>query len=411
MVVVGAGASIDFGMPSVNGVDTLFCTWAKENYRLACNKNGSLYSYVRDAIENYYRLNEIRFEAYTNFEEVLYVLLQLSKMVTNSESSFPINAFLEMKSFPQIIHDHVLTSVDGSHFSELASYLVDKLLERFRSRCGVIDLESENFQKFSGFINRLNREFNTVFISVNYDNLITQACQGLFTGFNGHGSFDASAFYSHSPFDRSPCGSIYHLHGSVHFDMVATDRALHEVTWNNDLSVSQNSSGRNYGHTTERTPILTSSIIAGYGKSNQIQRVPFRNYYSVLDQVALDADAFLFLGYGFADQHLNNAFYPVASSEKPVVVIDHADIGQDTLSLGRQDAWSQNLLKLFPCSATSGGPTMSEVKDDRQQTPGFETLQRKKSKQTLSVFYNGFLGALSCENSVNTIMERLGRTG
>ncbi len=61
MVVVGAGASIDFGMPSVNGVDTLFCKWAKENYRLACHENDSLYSYVRDAIESYYRLNKIRY--------------------------------------------------------------------------------------------------------------------------------------------------------------------------------------------------------------------------------------------------------------------------------------------------------------------------------------------------------------
>jgi NAD-dependent SIR2 family protein deacetylase len=71
MVVVGAGASIELGMPSVNEVDCLFSEWAKEDYLLANDEEKTLYCYIKSEVNRHYKLNpksglrkETNFESY-----------------------------------------------------------------------------------------------------------------------------------------------------------------------------------------------------------------------------------------------------------------------------------------------------------------------------------------------------------
>ncbi|MFG1379131.1 hypothetical protein [Xanthobacter autotrophicus] len=68
-----------------------------------------------------------------------------------------------------------------------------------------------------------------------------------------------------------------------------------------------------------------SSIVAGYGKTTQILRRPFRTYYGELDRLAVGCDAVLVMGYGFGDIHLNMAFEHFRNGRRrPAVVIDYA---------------------------------------------------------------------------------------
>jgi hypothetical protein len=71
---------------------------------------------------------------------------------------------------------------------------------------------------------------------------------------------------------------------------------MHKINWNDNLhsQFSQNSSGRNSQNTSEGINVLTSSIIAGLGKTNQILREPFIQYYMTLDRKIHEADAILF---------------------------------------------------------------------------------------------------------------------
>lgn len=48
LVVVGAGASIELGMPSVSCINNLFVQWAKDDYSLASNGYSNLYSFFAD---------------------------------------------------------------------------------------------------------------------------------------------------------------------------------------------------------------------------------------------------------------------------------------------------------------------------------------------------------------------------
>ncbi|MEZ9292962.1 SIR2 family protein [Vibrio cyclitrophicus] len=396
MVVVGAGASIELGMPSVNEVDRLFCQWSKERFPLAHDGEGSLYSYIRDEVNRHYSLNPKNgLIKTTNFEEILYVILQLAAVLSDDNYDLSMNAFFGLKKLPKIRSFQGEKNVDGNDLRQLNSLLVDKLTAEFRERCKFVKENCQtDFEHFGNFINNLNEDFDVAFITLNYDNLITQVCPDLFTGFDQTtGSFNTSSVYA-----KDGRGLIYHLHGSVHFDMQGDDSDMHAIKWNYDLSstFSGNSSGRNTQETAEGISMPTSVIVAGYGKTNQIQRLPFRTYYSRVDEIAEKAGAILFLGYGFNDFHLNNSFHSIrnGNDKKSVVVIDWADDNQDPMQF-RHDEWSYNLCKSIKVSASEMAtrqykhvaPDIAKLKSNRE----FEVSSNPN--YPLSVWYCGFIEA------------------
>jgi len=408
MVVVGAGASIDLGMPSVSEVDSLFTEWSKEGFKLAHDDSESLYSYIRDKVKRHYGLNpKKRLRKETNFEEVLYVMLQLSAALSDDNYNLPTNAFFNLKKLPEIQSLQGNKLADGNDFRRLCSLLIDRLTTEFRERCKLSKANNPlNFGEFEKFINQLNNDFDVAFVTLNYDNLITQVCPNLFTGFNKDtGSFEASTVY-----ERDTWGLIYHLHGSVHFDMQGTPLDMHAIKWNPDLNSTfrGNSSGRNSQDNSEGISMPTSVIIAGYGKTNQIQRVPFRTYYSRVDEIADKADALMFMGYGFNDYHLNNSLHTIRNGEvkKPVVILDWASTNQDPMQL-RHDEWSYNLCRTIPVNAhdmatrqyRDTAPDITDLKANEEfevsNNPGYP----------LSIWYGGFTQACKRYQKIKSELE------
>ena len=398
MVVVGAGASIELGMPSVNEVDRLFSDWAKEGYQLANDESKTLYCYIKDEVNRHYKLNPKQgLQKVTNFEEVLYVILQLSAALGDDNYKLPTNAFWGMKKLPKINSYTGEKFVDGNDLRQLCYRLVDKLTTEFRERCKASKTNNkQNFQHFDSFINQLSNDYDVAFITLNYDNLINQVNPNLFTGFTKDGSFDPASVY-----EKSDWGLIYHLHGSVHFDMQGEPLNMHAIKWNAYLNstFSSNSSGRNSQDTSEGISMPTSVIVAGYGKTNQIQRVPFRTYYSKIDEIAGRADAFLFMGYGFNDLHLNNSLHTIRDGDqnKPVVIIDWAADDQDPMQF-RCDDWSYNLCKAIPVNASE-----MATKQYKHAATSIEDLKKnnefevsRNQNYPLSIWYGGFIEA--CKN-------------
>lgn len=75
LITVGAGASVEFGMPSVLAVDKILDARAASLFPLAADPTSNLYAFVRDAIAAYYAKHPKPAMAKTvNFEEVLYQL-------------------------------------------------------------------------------------------------------------------------------------------------------------------------------------------------------------------------------------------------------------------------------------------------------------------------------------------------
>ncbi len=405
MVVIGAGASIELGMPSVSDVDRLFTEWARDGYQLVNDENKTLYCHIRDEVNRHYSLNPNRgLRKETNFEEILYVILQLSAALGDDNYNLPMNAFWELKKLPKIKSFSGEKFVDGSDLRQLCYRLVDKLTDEFRERCKVTKKRNkQNFQIFENFISKLNGDYDVAFITLNYDNHITQVCPNLFTGFGSNGCFDSASVY-----ERSCWGLIYHLHGSVHFDMQGERLDMHAIKWNSDLNstFSGNSFSRNSQDTSEGIRMPTSVIVAGYGKTNQIQRLPFRVYYSKIDEIASKADAFLFMGYGFNDFHLNNSLHAIRSgdSKKPVVIIDWASDNQDSLQF-RHDEWAYNLCKTVPVNVSE-----MATRQYKHVPPDIKELKSKgefeissNPEYPLSIWYGGFIEA--CKNYSNIKSE------
>lgn len=392
MVIVGAGASIQLGMPSVSKIDEFFCNWSKDYFTLENNKEKTLYDYIKEEINNYYSQRAIQSQE-TNFEEMLYTILQLEGFLGNVFSN-ALSALTTVKSLPEINYLGGITTPTGSHLNHLARTLLDKLVDDFRDRCANTKTnQSEEFGHFSGFINSLVDEFDVAFISLNYDNLITQACPSLFTGFDKEtGEFDPVSIHKRADFNL-----IYHLHGSIHFDYKDS-----QIYWNKSPSL-----GARHSQSRITTPNLEginqpkSTIIAGYGKTNQIQAVPFRTYYSKIDSIADQADAFLFLGYGFNDPHINNSLYSLRKERnKPVVVIDWADDRSQPLlhQTYNKGSWAGRLN-----NTVSFNKHEMRMENLEHVPPSISTLKKMKifdvsinKNYPLAVWYDGFIEA--CKN-------------
>lgn len=123
---------------------------------------------------------------------------------------------------------------------------------------------------------------------------------------------------------RDDWNFIYHLHGSVHFAMTGTGHDMHGINWAAIPAKGHevHSSDRNDQDSMEGVAYPTSIIVAGYSKTQQILRQPFRTYYAQVNRLLHEADSLLFLGYGFSDLHLNATFSEARDRRRPVVVVD-----------------------------------------------------------------------------------------
>ena len=207
------------------------------------------------------------------------------------------------------------------------------------------------------------------------------------------------------------------LHGSVHFDMredftgFTGFGGLHEVHWIEDLGAqfSQNADGRSTFRTVEGVEFPTSSIVAGYGKTTQILRRPFRTYFGELDRLVHGCDAVLFLGYGFSDIHLNFAFESFRDARRrAVAVIDFAPDNAITASGiewadGHQTVTSVlGLLQTKKHMMTWLGYNFPNSVGRLKAAKEFEISN--DPDYPLAIWYGGMLAA--CDN-VDKVIERL----
>jgi SIR2-like domain len=401
LLVAGAGASIEFGMPSVTGVDDILDKLSIKWFPLASNPDLNLYGYMKEGLDNYFQSRSVHL--CSNFEDILYAAYLLSSDGPYITSVTPIGNLPEVIFFGS--ERRRPTKNDLRTFGRMS---VDAILDGFRECCRLIEAnKTSEFTRLKNFIEAMQAEFDISVVTLNYDNLIYRSLQGIETGFDqSTGQFVQDRLFSRTQW---PC--ILHLHGSVHFEMRGQGNDLHEIFWQPDLTkpLTQNSFGRGESSNVEGINFPTSTIIAGYGKPIQMLRRPFRTYYSELDRLVSDCDAILIAGYGFGDNHLNIAFERFRDARcRPVVVIGWADDNAMTVSgHGWTDIDSCDN-RLFGSFATahdsmrwlgkSRPSTVKLIKEDRE----FEYSENNKTP--LSLWYNGMLSA--CDHP-DKILSRL----
>jgi hypothetical protein len=413
LIVTGAGSSLDFGMPSVADIDSLFEKWGMEICPLVSNPNKSLYSWVKEKYSEYVKQNKgNRINALVNFESLLYTIQSLSSITQDLQYgnyNHRLNPFIQIDEFPEIINYlRQQKKAESYDFHFLHSHLVDRLLKYFREKCATLNVDrKEELESLQGFLNKLKTQFDIGVVNLNYDNVVLSALPDLVTGFDEiTGKFNRDIFYN------SGWNFCYHMHGSIHFDMKGGDDSteMHKIRWNPDLTshFTSNSSGRSGTKTTEGLDHLTSCIITGLDKSNQILREPFASYFMQLDKLVYEADAILFLGYGFNDMHLNSIFpfirYDKAKIRK-VVIVDWATPQSDGLNY-RHDDWSYGVFSTIPYNGFEMGDGTNREPKPVIHFKKRNTLEKSRNPELpLAIWYNGMTEA--CKNAETILMELL----
>ncbi|CAJ6186289.1 Uncharacterised protein [Burkholderia pseudomallei] len=400
LVVSGAGASLDFGMPSVNKIHEDFLGWASMHYPLARHPKRSLYSELyRKACLYMKKHVPPPLQTMPTFEDILYLVYALASTWPAGAYTSGFGSVVQRRKLPDVLQYRAVKSVDENVLSTFAAQLVDTLLNDIRTRCIKEEASNKLFIDFQGFFDALQSQFEVSVATTNYDNLAVRALPAHETGFDlqGDGSFSPRRI-----FKRPTWECILHLHGSVHFAMHPGMHGLHTVYWQKKLSagINQTAFGRNGQYTKEGIVFPTSTIIAGYGKTGQIQLQPFRTMYSELDRLVAEADAVLFLGYGFGDAHVNNAFAGFHDHRgRSVVVVDYATDTVSRLGSGLPESSRaiEEAAQIFSIDARSmkwaGDPeitTGTALRNSRE----FERSAGRNGK--LSIWYSGMHAA--CTN-------------
>jgi len=408
LIIVGAGASIDFGLPSVKTIDSLFEKWALEIVTLKNDKDKSLYTWIKECLLVYTKQNPQNYtENIINFENLLFTIQNIAVILNDKDWKFynnRINPFIDLKSIPDIIKFGKDKETDGGDFHFLHSYLIDKLLEYFKTICTTINTDKKlELAKLNIFYTNLKKDFELGFINLNYDNVILSTLPDLETGFDRiTGEFDRNRIYT------SSWNFCYHMHGSVYFDLKGNAIDMHKIYWNDDLNstFAQNSLGRNSNSTSEGLNHLNSAIIAGLDKSNQLLKEPFGPYFMQLDRLIHESDSILFVGYGFNDTHLNRIFPFIRNDKKnrKVVIIDWADDKEDGLNF-RHDNWSCGVFETIPFDASEIGDGINRLPHPALYYKTNKILEKSKNPNyPIAVWYNGVLEA--CD-SVDKIIDEL----
>ena len=328
LLVVGAGASIDFGMPSVEEAGRIINANAQKWFPLADRPETNLYKYIEGMVKRYWKKHVPTYlQEPPTFEDVL-TIFELTSAYPAGAYTSPLGALIKVKKLPDIEFCQNRCKVSTNEITRLGQFALDALISEIRMRC---QNEPTEFARLRSFVTALQEPFDLAIATVNYDNVLYRAVSEISeieTGFDPQ----TRRFHDTRIFGRRTWPCILHLHGSVHFDMPtpqSDSNDIHEIVWQPDIEANfaQNAFGRS-GQLTEGGNFPTSVIIAGYGKTTQISlRRPFRTYYSELDRLVGECDAVLFAGYGFRDEHLNIAFEGFFHDDRrrPIAIIEKND--------------------------------------------------------------------------------------
>ena len=264
----------------------------------------------------------------TNFEEIAYVCLKLFSYSGYNGKDTPImEGFLDIKDYQN------LSEFKGLDFEKLYKKIT-KIVIKVLSK----NIENkENFNKIKEVYEKLKENFEIGIVTTNYDSLLYEIFSNFFIGFDK----ETKEFLPKKVWNRQKWEFLYHVHGSI-FNKKSE---LDEIIWDeNELIdtreiISDLKQQREGGERIIRQP-----IIIGYDKQQQIMYNPFKTFFAKLNQLVMEADGVIFIGYGFNDIHLNATFEDFRDKEKKkVVVIDWFENWKDKNGIIQTDKLEHDL--------------------------------------------------------------------
>lgn len=313
VVVVGAGASVEYGIPVTADFGALIDQAIYDD--TYCNSVGGTAAYVevKGKLETYYQN-----AAEAHFERIYHVLHELTMHRTTPGA---------VAKFLPVMYPFLDATV--SYTRQALNAACETMLKFIYQHVSTI-CEQPKFSvvPFGALFERMSEQYVPRVYTTNYDDFVGQATiDAFFTGFTAsHGNhldFDPKAYWS-----QWDVPGLFHIHGSIHMgfphDM---PHDIGDVAWYPSRQealqyATFNGSGR---ERMDGTFVARSSIVTGLDKLSRLQQSPYTFYYAGFSRDVMEADVVIVLGSGLADLHLNTYLKAArrARSDLPILFVGY----------------------------------------------------------------------------------------
>lgn len=407
LMLLGAGSSINVGMPPVSEVNSLMQSWAAEEG--VCDGGRyrpNYYDRAWRAVADHLAPWPVSCERGANFELALGAMIGLANWVRPRPHGQALRDLVGAREIvPAFFVEDGLNEMSfhrfGASVAVTTQYvnLLVRMAEEMRARCRRIRAEhGADLDRYADFLRRLREHFEVGVYSLNYDDAALQAWPEAYVGFSdlvddadGCRAFDPRALHA-----RREWGFIYHLHGNVHFTLpdrehrrgVFQDR----IKWRDDLGgafVDGTHGSSILDDRSDGNEIPITTLVAGGQKLDQLLGDPFQSTYAALVRHVHEADAFLIAGYGFGDAHVNRALLTRMTrgdEAPPVMILERTRDDRPTM-ISRDDGWPHRLLSALAVGGQGFRPIPGTVAGVKRRGE-FETAMDR-----VAVWHNGFLEA------------------
>lgn len=397
MVLVGAGASLDFGAPSVADLTESIRQKVAADAWMRKIGGDTAYRVIYETLSTYL----LGGACAVNFEHVFHCAHEL--LFTFEPSPSTVNEYRPILQ-PFISRQ---IEVDEQSLVELVRHMAKFIFDEVSAIC---EAPPANLGLITSFLGRLRDDHVVRIYTTNYDDLLLQAVPDLYTGFDPQPSSDAKLFDRRAFWQATEVDCICHLHGSVHLAFCndlepSADADLGDLHWFDDRADAL-SRPLYYGsgdRLMDGSQIVRTPLITGLDKLSRLQQRPLMHYYASMAADAMKADIIYVIGCGLGDLHLNT-WLAEARRMKP------------TPPLVLVDWWPESFLE--DTAFESSRKTAEMVHTLHMRVNGsYYDGDRYGSGWTLSkdrncaVWDKGFLAFLNAPSELDHVLEELADPG
>ncbi len=392
LILIGAGASLDFGAPSTSALTQMLAEAVHADAWMAASGGADAYDIIAAALAGYYHGGA----DFVNFEHIYHCAHELRHMGLPSPGA--VNEY--RPALVPFIKPKF--KIPSRALDAVAGFMTDRIFGIIAACC---ERPSLDLTSLRTFIAQIRATHTARIYTTNYDDFVLQAAPDLFTGFAKEASPKAKRFDGNAFWARSNDDSLFHLHGSVHLGFARDRREapIGELFWYDDRrdarrDASYSGSG---GRRMDGSEVTLSALITGLDKLSRLQRRPLSYFYSALSQDALKADILYVIGYGLGDLHLNTWLNEARSrSDRPPLVF--VDYWADGFS--RSAAFNETDRKLIEMWHALRMPIGYDPGKDHHMHRGW-TLDATK---TCAVWDRGFGEFLEATDEHQAVLRDLG---
>ncbi len=312
VVILGAGASIEFGAPATNNLTDNIERRIYSDAWMKHTGGDAAFKKIKETLSTH-----LADPGTVHYEHIYHCAHELTHFFPPNPST--VDEYRPLL-FPFVQNNSGLTK---SSLEALDRRILEAIYREIFAACKVPTCSLDSLHHF---LERLQNNHVLRIYSTNHDDFPLQAVGNLYTGFKSTTSrFDVEGFWGH--WNTS---AVFHLHGSIHmgFGYPGNGYDINEILWFQNRedayghTIKSYPSGRRRqdGGQTERFPLIT-----GLDKLSNIQQVPFCYYYAALAKDLIEADLIYVIGSGLGDLHINTWLHEARSRNPrtPLLFVDY----------------------------------------------------------------------------------------